>query len=89
MTSLPAKICNFSDRGLLKPGYAADMVLLDPEKFRDHATFKNPHAKATGIHSVFVNGVLSFSNGQVVQRAGMGLKIRHCAHKDTEQTPEP
>lgn len=89
MTSLPAKICNFSDRGLLKPGYAADMVLLDPEKFRDHATFKNPHAKATGIHSVFVNGVLSFSNEQVVQRAGMGLKIRHCAHKDTEQTPEP
>lgn len=88
MTSLPAEICNFSDRGILKPGYAADMVLFDPEHFRDRATFKNPHTKADGIHSVFVNGVLSFSNGQVIQRAGKGLKIKRCVHKDTERTHE-
>ena len=75
MTSLPAKICNLTDRGVLKPGCAADMVLFDPEEFSDNATFKTPHAGASGIHSVFVNGVLSFQNGKVIQRAGKGLKV--------------
>ena len=75
MTSLPAEICNFSDRGLLKPGYAADLVLFDPETFCDSATFQTPHSPATGIHSVFVNGVLSFRNGKILQRAGKGLRI--------------
>ena len=74
MTSLPAKICNFSDRGLLRPGFAADLVLFDPETFCDTATFKNPHSPAAGVHSVFVNGVLSFSEGEVIQRAGKGIR---------------
>ena len=76
MTSLPAQICNLSDRGILKPGYAADMVLFHPDEFKDNATFKTPHAKASGIRSVFVNGVLSFHNGELLRRAGKGLKIR-------------
>ena len=76
MTSLPAQICNLSDRGILKPGNAADMVLFHPDEFKDNATFKTPHAKASGIRSVFVNGVLSFHNGELLRRAGKGLKIR-------------
>ena len=76
MTSLPAEICNLSDRGLLKPGYSADMVLFHPNEFKDNATFKDPHAKASGIRSVFVNGVLSFHGGKLLQRVGKGLKIK-------------
>ena len=76
MTSLPAEICNLTNRGILKPGYAADFVLFHPEEFRDHATFREPHAKASGIRSVFVNGVHSFQAGKLLRCAGKGLKVK-------------
>ena len=64
MTSLPARQFRFADRGLLHEGMAADIVLLDPVRVSDSATFAKPHAYATGIPYVFVNGVLVVKNGE-------------------------
>jgi N-acyl-D-amino-acid deacylase len=64
MTSLPAQHFRFADRGLLAPGYAADLVLLDTTTVSDTATFERPHAYPTGIAYVIVNGVVVVKNGQ-------------------------
>jgi N-acyl-D-amino-acid deacylase len=63
MTSLPAKHFRFEDRGLIRKGYAADLVLFDAATVGDAATFEVPHAYATGIPHVIVNGVLVVTNG--------------------------
>ena len=57
MTSLPAGQFHFAGRGLVKTGYAADLVLFDPLLVRDRATFEQPHAYPSGIPFVLVNGV--------------------------------
>ena len=64
MTSLPAKHFRFADRGLIKEGYAADLVLFDARTVADAATFEKPHAYATGIPYVLVNGVVVVKNGE-------------------------
>ena len=56
MTGLSAKTFGLKDRGLLKPGYYADIVIFDPETIEDVADFDHPEQPAKGIHSVFVNG---------------------------------
>ena len=56
MTGLPAQKLNLKDRGLIRPGMAADFVLFDPAAIKDQATFDNPHQTACGIRHVFVNG---------------------------------
>ncbi|MEZ5418334.1 MAG: D-aminoacylase [Vicinamibacterales bacterium] len=58
MTSLPAARLGLKDRGALKPGMKADLVLFDPATVVDHSTFENPRALATGITRVWVNGGL-------------------------------
>jgi N-acyl-D-amino-acid deacylase len=58
MTSLPAQHFRFSDRGVLREGMAADIVVFDSARVSDQATFEKPHAYATGIPYVLVNGVL-------------------------------
>ncbi len=55
-TGLPADILGLSDRGYLRSGYAADLVVFDPERLTDRATFSDPHQYAEGIVYVFVNG---------------------------------
>ena len=62
MTSLPATAFRFHDRGLVRPGYAADLVIFDPQKVTDRATFEKPHAYAEGFTHVFVNGQLVLEN---------------------------
>ncbi len=57
MTSLPAEHFRLSGRGLVKEGYAADLVLFDPARVGDAATFEKPHAYAAGFPYVVVNGV--------------------------------
>ena len=57
MTSLPAQIMGLTDRGLLREGSAADVVVLDLERLRDKATFFEPHQYPEGIELVLVNGV--------------------------------
>jgi N-acyl-D-amino-acid deacylase len=56
MSGLAAKRLNLKDRGLIKPGMAADLVVFDPVKVRDRATYENPHQYAEGILEVIVNG---------------------------------
>ena len=63
MTSLPASHFRFADRGVLREGMAADIVLLDPARVSDTATFEKPHAYPAGIPYVIVNGVIVVSNG--------------------------
>jgi N-acyl-D-amino-acid deacylase len=64
MTSLPAAQFHFGQRGLVKEGYAADLVVFDPAAVSDRATFEQPHAYASGIPYVFVNGVAVVSKGE-------------------------
>jgi N-acyl-D-amino-acid deacylase len=64
LTSLPASNLKIKDRGLLKPGYFADVAVFDPAKIQDHATFENPHQYATGMVHVFVNGTQVLRNGE-------------------------
>lgn len=63
LTSLPASNLKIKKRGLLKPGYFADVVIFDPKKIQDHATFENPHQLSTGVEHVFVNGTQVLNNG--------------------------
>lgn len=53
-----------TDRGVLKPGLKADVIVFDPQTITDHATFENPHRLSTGVRDVFVNGVAVLRNGQ-------------------------
>ncbi len=64
MTSLPAGHFRFTDRGTLREGLAADIVLIDAARVSDAATFDKPHAYAVGISYVVVNGVVVVRNGQ-------------------------
>ena len=63
MTSLPAAHFKFANRGAVKAGYAADLVVFDPKTVADAATFEAPHGYATGIPYVLVNGVIVVRNG--------------------------
>ena len=62
MTSLPAQKFQLSDRGLLKEGMTADIVIFDEKEVRDISTFERPHAYSKGFHFVLVNGRLTVEN---------------------------
>ncbi len=64
MTSLPAHNLGLRDRGLLKTGYYADVVVFDPATVADKATYEKPQQFAVGVRDVVVNGGLALSNGQ-------------------------
>ncbi len=64
LTSLPANNLKIKNRGYLKKGYFADVVLFDPNEIQDHATFEAPHQYATGVQHVIVNGELVLENGE-------------------------
>jgi N-acyl-D-amino-acid deacylase len=64
MTSLPAHRLGWTDRGLIREGAFADMVLFNPDTVIDRSTFANPSALATGIEKVFVNGILVWDVGK-------------------------
>lgn len=63
MSSLPAQRVGLLDRGVLRPGMKADLVLFDPDRARDVATYDNPHQYAVGFHSVIVGGQIVYENG--------------------------
>ena len=63
MTSFPAQRLGLSDRGLLRPGMKADLVIFDPAHVRDLATFERPHQYAEGFSHVVVNGQVVYENG--------------------------
>jgi N-acyl-D-amino-acid deacylase len=62
MTSFPAQRIGLSDRGLLRPGMRADIVVFDPDRVRDAATFEQPHQYAEGFTLVLVNGAVILEN---------------------------
>ncbi len=64
LTHLSAQKLKIQKRGLLKPGYYADVVLFDPGAIQDHATFEEPHQYSTGVDHVWVNGVQVLKNGE-------------------------
>jgi N-acyl-D-amino-acid deacylase len=64
LSSLPATNLGIRQRGWLKPGYYADVVVFDPAKIQDHATFEKPKQLASGVEDVFVNGVQALRNGK-------------------------
>jgi N-acyl-D-amino-acid deacylase len=75
MTGLPAEKLHLHQRGLLKPGFFADVVIFDPETVADRATFIQPHQYPAGIPTVFVNGKVVIREGKHTQaRPGRCLK---------------
>lgn len=64
LTSLPADNLRLQRRGRLQPGYFADVVVFDPARIQDHATFEKPHQYSTGVLHVFVNGIQVLKNGE-------------------------
>ncbi len=75
MTSLAAQRVNLSDRGLVKPGFYADITVFNPETVIDRATFEQPHQTSVGIEYVFVNGQMVLKKGQITNaRPGRGLR---------------
>ena len=85
MTSLPAQRFKLRDRGLIRPGYKADLVLFDTATVIDRATFQQPQLISEGVKRVFVNGVEVWADGKVTgNRPGQALRLatkRHTKHK--------
>ncbi len=75
MTSAPATRLRLWDRGLIRPSFYADIVVFDPERVRDTATFEDPHRYAEGIEYVIVNGEIELSpSGRAPSLAGKVLR---------------
>ena len=78
MTSLPATTFRLRDRGHLREGAWADIVVFDPETIRDHATYREPHRYPSGIRHVLVNGTPVLHNAEHTH-ATPGQALRHGA----------
>jgi len=63
MTGLPAQRLRLADRGVLRPGARADVVVFDPARIGDPATYEDPHHYAVGIDCVLVNGRVVVEGG--------------------------
>jgi N-acyl-D-amino-acid deacylase len=64
LTSFPAANIGIRQRGWLRPGYYADVVVFDPRTIQDHATYEKPDQLATGVDDVFINGVQVLKDGR-------------------------
>jgi len=77
MTAIPASRFGFEKRGLLQSGYYADLVVFDPDKIADRATWVNPHQYPVGVEYVIVNGQVVVEHGDHTGRLpGKILKKR-------------
>ena len=86
MTCLPARRFGLHNRGLIRKGYAADLVLFDSATIRDCATYEEPTLPSVGIHSVWVNGTLSYTaTGATGLRNGRFLP-RNASPRPTSDT---
>ena len=64
LTSLPADVLSLADRGRLRAGAFADVVIFDPATIQDHSTYEKPMQYATGVSDVFINGSLALKGGE-------------------------
>jgi N-acyl-D-amino-acid deacylase len=77
MTSLPARTFGFKERGLVRPGMAADLVLFDPAVVQDKATFVEPHQYSQGFDFVLINGKIAVENSTPTDvRAGKVVRLQ-------------
>ena len=75
MTSQPATRVHLQDRGILRPGMAADITVFDPAKIRDVSTFEDPMHYSVGVRHVLVNGRAVVADGKITsERPGRSLK---------------
>jgi dihydroorotase/N-acyl-D-amino-acid deacylase len=75
MTSRPAARVGLADRGILRPGFAADVVVFDAATIRDVSTFEDPLHYSVGVHHVFVNGRAVIADGKITgERPGRPLR---------------
>jgi N-acyl-D-amino-acid deacylase len=63
LSALPAQNLSLKDRGMLRKGYFADVVVFDPRTVQDHATYERPHQLSTGVEEVWINGVEALHSG--------------------------
>lgn len=75
-SGLPADVLRLTDRGYLRAGHYADVVVFDPKTYRDVATYDKPHQYATGVRYLFVNGTLAIEEGKYT-KALAGKVLRH------------
>jgi N-acyl-D-amino-acid deacylase len=95
LSAQPALNLSLADRGMLKAGYFADIVIFDPKTIQDHATYAQPHQLATGVSYVLVNGRIALKDGMatgtptgrfVRGRAWSGLTGGGCRAKSSDWT---
>jgi N-acyl-D-amino-acid deacylase len=89
MTSLPAACFGLKERGILKPGNYADLVIFDPDTIVDSATFDDPVRPAQGIEQVMVNGRVVWKDGEHTgDRPGRALRLQDLAPFRFDAHPE-
>jgi N-acyl-D-amino-acid deacylase len=76
MTGLPAAVYQVPDRGEIRVGAVADVLVFDPQKVVDVATYEKPHAYSKGMDYVFINGQAAIAAGQVVPRRSGHVLLR-------------
>lgn len=85
LSGMPARTLGLRRRGLLHPGYFADIVVFDPAAIQDHATYENPHQYATGVRDVLVNGQQVLRGGEHTGakpgRVARGPGVWHAAER--------
>jgi len=83
LTGRAAAVLRLRDRGLVKEGYRADLVLFDADAIRDIATFAAPEVPAAGVRMVLVNGRVAVDEGQPTgERAGRTIRLRQANNGD-------
>ncbi|MFO1468345.1 MAG: D-aminoacylase [Steroidobacteraceae bacterium] len=95
LSSFPVETLSIPERGRLKQGYFADVVLFDPATVQDHATYESPHQLSTGVDDVWINGVRALKDGEATRapsgrivrgRAWRGAKNGGCRASSTDWT---
>jgi len=86
-TSLSSQQVKLENRGLLRPGYFADITIFDPAKVNDVATFEDPNRTSVGFEYVFVNGVLALEHDKVTGQMG-GRPLRGPGYSMRDYVPE-